>query len=61
MRPVLLFDESDIDRVGAKGILGAGTRKLRGGIPVNLAGSSPEPGAGLMLRHNKTSPEDNAS
>jgi len=42
MRPALLFDESDIDRVGAKGILGAGTRKLRGGIPVNLAGSSPE-------------------
>jgi hypothetical protein len=35
---VLLFDQSDIDRPGAKGILDAGTRKLRGGIPVNLVG-----------------------
>ena len=38
MRLAPLFDESDIDRVGAKGILGAGTHKLRDGIPVNLAG-----------------------
>ena len=38
MQSTLLFDESDIDRVGAKGILGAGTHKLRDGIPVNLAG-----------------------
>jgi hypothetical protein len=52
-----LFDESDIDRPGAKGILGTGTAQPRLAQPCRLIRLSSA--AGLIVRHHKNIfPED---
>ena len=52
-----LFDESDIDRLGAKGILGAGTAQLRLAQPCRLIRLSSAAGL-IVRRHKNVFPED---